>query len=78
MRGLLLFGSTIVPIEIVDVIWQEDTSGMTTVQSAVKLFDTHTEAGGTLRLRHKGRLIELNVNSQPFMMGREASNGLVA
>lgn len=65
------------PIEIVDVIWQEDTSGMTTVQSAVKLFDTQTEAGGTLRLRHKGRLVELNVNSQPFMMGREASNGLV-
>jgi hypothetical protein len=65
------------PIEIVDVIWQEDTSGMTTVQSAVKLFDTATEAGGMLRLRHRGRVVELNVNSQPFMMGREASNGLV-
>jgi class 3 adenylate cyclase len=65
------------PIEIVDVIWQEDTSGMTTVQSAVKLFDTATEAGGTLRLRHRGRVVELNVNSQPFMMGREASNALV-
>ena len=65
------------PIEIVDVIWQEDTSGMTTVQSAVKLFDTATEAGGTLRLRHRGRLVELSVTSQPFMMGREASNGLV-
>lgn len=65
------------PIEIVDVIWQEDTSGMTTVQSAVKLFDTATEAGSTLRLRHRDRLVELTVNSQPFMMGREASNGLV-
>jgi len=65
------------PIEIVDVIWQEDTSGMTTVQSAVKLFDTATEAGGMLRLRHRGRVVELNVNSQPFMMGREASYGLV-
>jgi predicted component of type VI protein secretion system len=34
-------------------------------------------AGGKLRLRHRDRVIELDENSEPFMMGREASNQLV-
>src|SRR6478735_1221128 len=29
----------LLPIEIVDVVWQEDTSGMTMVQSAIRLGD---------------------------------------
>lgn len=68
----------LLPIEIVDVIWQEDTSGMTMVQSAIRLGDPQASApGGKLILRHRGKLIELTENSEPFMMGREVSNGLV-
>ena len=68
----------LLPIEIVDVVWQEDTSGMTMVQSAIRLFDgPGVAAGAKLILRHRGKLIELNENSEPFMMGREVSNTLV-
>lgn len=68
----------LLPIEIVDVVWQEDTSGMTMVQSAIRLGDPQASApGGKLILRHRGKLIELTENSEPFMMGREVSNGLV-
>ena len=68
----------LLPIEIVDVVWQEDTSGMTMVQSAIRLFDgPGVAAGAKLILRHRGKLIELNENSEPFMMGREVSNNLV-
>ncbi|KFN42890.1 adenylate/guanylate cyclase domain-containing protein [Arenimonas oryziterrae] len=68
----------LLPIEIVDVVWQEDTSGMTMVQSAIRLGDAagHS-AGAKLRLRHRGKLIELDENSEPYMMGREATNHLV-
>lgn len=69
----------LLPIEIVDVIWQEDTSGMTMVQSAIRVSDLQGAAPvkNKLKLRHRGNLIELTEDSEPFMMGREASNGLV-
>ena len=68
----------LLPIEIVDVVWQEDTSGMTMVQSAIRIGDGPTVAAGArLILRHRGKLIELTENSEPFMMGREVSNNLV-
>src|SRR6478609_6395506 len=69
----------LLPIEIVDVVWQEDTSGMTMVQSAIRLGDLQgaAPAKNRLKLRHRGNLIELDENSEPFMMGREASNNLV-
>jgi adenylate cyclase len=68
----------LLPIEIVDVVWQEDTSGMTMVQSAIRLSDIQGAAAvkNRLKLRHRGNLIELDENSEPFMMGREASNNL--
>jgi class 3 adenylate cyclase len=68
----------LLPIEIVDVVWQEDTSGMTMVQSAIRLGDGPGAAPvkNKLKLRHRGHLIELDENSEPFMMGREASNNL--
>ena len=66
----------LLPIEIVDVVWQEDTSGMTMVQSAIRMGDA-APAGAKLSLRHRGKLIELTENSEPFMMGREVSNNLV-
>jgi class 3 adenylate cyclase len=69
----------LLPIEIVDVVWQEDTSGMTMVQSAIRLGDVAGAAPvkNKLKLRHRGNLIELDENSEPFMMGRETSNDLV-
>lgn len=67
----------LMPIEILDVVWQEDTSGMTMVQSAIRIIDPAAlQAGSKLRLRHRGKLIELDQNSQPFMMGREGTNNL--
>jgi class 3 adenylate cyclase len=67
----------LLPIEIVDVVWQEDTSGMTMVQSAIRLGDQQQPTGSRLTLRHRGKLIELTETSEPFMMGREAGNHLV-
>ncbi len=67
----------LLPIEIVDVVWQEDTSGMTMVQSAIRLGDANAPVGARLTLRHRGKLVELTETSEPFMMGREAGNHLV-
>jgi adenylate cyclase len=67
----------LLPIEIVDLIWQEDTSGMTMVQSAIRLGDATGGSNARLRLRHRANQIELTATSQPFSMGREASNNLV-
>lgn len=76
--GRARLSGKLLPIEIVDVVWQEDTSGMTMVQSAIRLGDgPGVAAGGKLNLRHRGKLIELTENSEPFMMGREAGNQLV-
>ena len=66
----------LLPIEIVDVVWQEDTSGMTMVQSTIRMGDVAAAVGARLTLRHRGRVIELTENSEPFMMGREGTNGL--
>ena len=67
----------LLPIEIVDVVWQEDTSGMTMVQSTIRIGDANAgPVGAKLTLRHRGKVIELTESSEPFMMGREASNGL--
>jgi adenylate cyclase len=67
-------------LDIVDVIWQEDTAGMTTVQTAVRASDVPGMAEeakvAKMTLRHRGKLIELTQNSEPFMMGRETTNGL--
>lgn len=65
----------LLPIEIVDLVWQEDSSGMTLVQSAIPLEDGGSE--GPLRLRHRGNLFELGPDSPPFTIGREPGNQLV-
>ncbi len=70
VRGKLL------PIEIVDVIWQEDTSSITMVQHAIRV-DDKTDRTQTLTLRFRGQVIELSPSSPPFSMGRDASNALV-
>jgi hypothetical protein len=49
------------------------------VQSAIRIGDLQGAAPvkNKLKIRHRGKLIELDENSEPFMMGREASNNLV-
>lgn len=65
------------PIEIVDVIWQEDLSNVTTVQRAIRLDDLPGAAGAKLSVRFKGRVIELSASSPPFTLGRDANSTLV-
>ena len=65
----------LLPISIVDLVWQEDTSGMTMVQSAVRGGEA-AQAGEVLRLRHRGQVVELRPDSEPFSMGREPANHL--
>ena len=65
----------LLPIEIVDLVWQEDTSGMTMVQSAIR-GPGAVEEKATLRLRHRAHQITLDPESKPFSMGREPSNEL--
>ena len=65
----------LLPIEIVDLVWQEDTSGMTMVQSAIR-GPAAAEEKATLRLRHRAQQVTLDAESKPFSMGREPSNQL--
>ncbi|MBP6626231.1 MAG: adenylate/guanylate cyclase domain-containing protein [Arenimonas sp.] len=65
----------LLPIEIVDLVWQEDSSGMTMVQSSIRVGEGG--GGNRLRLRHRGQWIELAPDSQPFTIGREPGNQLV-
>jgi hypothetical protein len=64
----------LLPIEIVDLVWQEDTSGMTMVQSAIR--GPAVEEKATLRLRHRAQQVTLDPESKPFSMGREPGNQL--
>ncbi|WP_339827736.1 adenylate/guanylate cyclase domain-containing protein [uncultured Arenimonas sp.] len=68
----------LLPIAIVDLVWQEDTSGMTLVQAGPRAGGKE-DAGdeSVLRLRHRGEVIELRPDSEPFLMGREPGNQLV-
>ncbi len=66
----------LLPIEIVDVIWQEDTSNITLVQRAIRV-EEGADRSQTLTLRFRGQVIELSPTSPPFAMGRDAANALV-
>lgn len=63
------------PIDIVDIIWQENPAGMTTVQSALGI-GTHG-LDNRLVLEFRGRAIELTPASPPLTLGREPGNGIV-
>lgn len=65
----------LMPIEIVDVLWQEDTSNVTTVSAALKVDDLPARAHMTLR--YGDRTIELRDLSPPFTMGRDRQNDLI-
>jgi adenylate cyclase len=66
----------LMPIEIVDVIWQQDTSNVTMVQRAIRS-DDGVDPSQNLTLRFRGQVIELGPNSPTFSMGRDAANSLV-
>lgn len=65
----------LMPIEIVDVLWQEDTSNVTTVSAALKIDDMPVRA--KVAMRYGGRALELKDISPPFMMGRDRQNDLI-
>jgi class 3 adenylate cyclase len=65
------------PIEIVDVLWQEDLSNVTTVQRAIRLDSLPGQGGAKIVLRYRDRTFELDGTSQPFTLGRELTSTLV-
>lgn len=68
----------LLPIAIVDLVWQEDTSGMTLVQSGPRASQgDDAGAHNVLRLKHRGEVVEIRPDSEPFLMGREPGNHLV-
>ena len=64
------------PIEIVDIIWQENPAGMTMVQSALGIGNA-PGLDNRLILEFKGRTIELVPTSPALTLGREPGNGMV-
>ena len=64
------------PIDIVDVTWQEDTSNVTMVQRAIRL-DASPQTRIHLQLRYRGQAIELDELSPPFTLGRDATSSLM-
>ena len=74
--GPVRVAGKIEPIEIVDVIWQEDLSNLTSVQRAIRSDDLQV-AVSKLTLRFKGRVIELSPASQPLTLGRNPDSSLV-
>jgi adenylate cyclase len=63
------------PIDIVDVQWQEDTSNVTMVQRAIRLDGGVDKA--KLLLRYRGQVLEMDVHSPPFTLGRDVTSSLV-
>lgn len=64
------------PIDIVDVMWQEDTSNVTMVQRAIRIGPEDEPRIG-VQLRYRGRAIDLDELAQPFTIGRDATSSLV-
>jgi len=64
------------PIDIVDVMWQEDTSNVTMVQRAIRL-DTDAGSNEKLVLRYRGQVLEIDPLSPAFTLGRDPASSLV-
>lgn len=75
--GTARVSGKLLPIEIVDVQWQEDLSNVTTVQRAIRLDNLPNVAGAKLTLRYRGQVMELSPTSPPFTLGRDANSSLV-
>ena len=75
--GTARVSGKLLPIEIVDLMWQEDTSNVTTVQRVVKLADVASAPKARLVLRYKSQAFEVDELAPPFSMGREVGNNVV-
>ena len=73
--GTARVAGKLMPIEIVDVMWQEDVSHVTTVQRVVQFSNAVTERM-RLRLRHADREFTIDEMTDPFTLGREAGHSL--
>ncbi|HET9483642.1 MAG TPA: adenylate/guanylate cyclase domain-containing protein [Xanthomonadales bacterium] len=74
--GTARVSGKLLPIEIVDVIWQEDMSNVTTVQRAIRVEDVQKIAGARLSIKYRDRTFELTPTSQPFSLGRDPNSSL--
>lgn len=63
------------PLEIVDVLWQEDLAPVTTVQRVMQAGPA-TIARARLLLRHRGQVFELGEDAT-FSIGRDPASSLV-
>ncbi len=73
--GTARVAGKLLPIEIVDVMWQEDISNVTTVQRVVRV-DAPPERARLL-LRYRSQAFEIDELAPPFTLGREAGNDVV-
>jgi class 3 adenylate cyclase len=64
----------VAPIEIVDVLWQEDIANVTTVQRIVE--GSGVAVGSRLLLRFKSQVFEID-EATPFSIGRDPTSSLV-
>ncbi len=62
------------PIEIVDVLWQEDLANVTTVQRLVPA-SSEASAGARLSLRYKSQMFQVD-EATPFAIGRDPASNL--
>jgi class 3 adenylate cyclase len=65
----------LLPIDIVDIMWQEDTSNVTMVSAALNLDDLMTRMGLTIKFGEK--VVDMKDSSPPVMMGRDRQNDLI-
>ncbi|HOX71551.1 MAG: adenylate/guanylate cyclase domain-containing protein [Dokdonella sp.] len=71
--GTARVAGKLLPIEIVDVMWQEDVSHVTTVQRIVQFSQNQRVV---LTLRHLDREFQIDELSDPFTLGREEGHSL--
>lgn len=67
----------LLPIEIVDVMWQEDTTNVTRVQRAIRPDESNSAGHAKLAMRYRGQMIEINELSPVFTLGRDNNSSLV-
>ncbi|MBN8480033.1 MAG: adenylate/guanylate cyclase domain-containing protein [Xanthomonadales bacterium] len=73
--GTARVAGKLMPIEIVDVMWQEDVSHVTTVQRVVQFANAPAERM-RLVLRHRDREFSIDELADPFTLGREVGHSL--
>jgi class 3 adenylate cyclase len=71
--GTARVAGKLLPIEIVDVMWQEDVSHVTTVQRVVQFAKAKRVV---LTLRYLDREFQIDELADPFTLGREDSHSL--